>query len=84
MVSYVVCTTSVYYGTWVLILVVVDDGLVRYTYTVIVNIRFVLILVVVDDGLVLNVLRCLDIFLIVLILVVVDDGLVHSAHCSSL
>ena len=60
----------------VLILVVVDDGLVRRPIVATRAVSQVLILVVVDDGLV-RVLKISDLAdRIVLILVVVDDGLV--------
>ena len=61
----------------VLILVVVDDGLVRLAPKLLQFAGVVLILVVVDDGLVLSkALYDITKDLKVLILVVVDDGLV--------
>ena len=63
---------------YVLILIVVDDGLVQ---TVLHQVphqdRTVLILVVVDDGLVRRPIVATRAVSQVLILVVVDDGLVH-------
>ena len=60
----------------VLILIVVEDGLVRSKPTVCKYGRYVLILVVVEDGLVLAAVNVAKTVAAVLILVVVEDGLV--------
>ena len=57
MVSYVASKEEVGYEDFVLILIVVDDGLVWHLERQIKTYNNVLILIVVDDGLVLDLIR---------------------------
>ena len=76
MVSYNIGSKGTKNRKRVLILVVVEDGLVRQAVYVIFRVCTVLILVVVEDGLVHDVERKSSKTIEVLILVVVEDGLV--------
>ena len=79
MVSYLVWNWVKDFLAYVLILIVVDDGLVHEYLDRIVFSNEVLILIVVDDGLVLLLSLRYKSFEDVLILIVVDDGLVLTA-----
>ena len=79
MVSYSSAITDTHSLRYVLILVVVEDGLVHVDSVTGVITFEVLILVVVEDGLVLLTLLMPRLRTFVLILVVVEDGLVPAS-----